>query len=112
MENNKSCKYCINTTSNDAWKSHTTLDKEMVTSNVSVAFSDISVMVKDYGSTVSDNDTEGYKNYIKEHPASLEIKSNRAGKMIYQDNIPMIIDIEISYCPICGRRLGVNSKGT
>ena len=103
----ETCKYCCRTgTSGDAWKSQPILKSQSVHFNYHEEFT---AKIKDYGQLIGDGDDLGFINYVKKHPASLEIQSVIAGKKLFYplSDIPLTIDIEIEYCPKCGRKLGI-----
>lgn len=115
------CEYCIPTRkANDAWAKQPIVDKMLISSNINGTFpvdntkrhEGVSVKVKDYGGGLSDNDDPGYLNHVKLHPAAIEIQSHTLGEKAWPSVLgeyvsPVIIEIEIRYCPFCGRRLGV-----
>ena len=119
-QNNNGCKYCIPArTANAAWKKQPIIDRMLVSSNINGTFphddmkrhKGLSVRIKDYGGVSSDNDDPGYLEHIKQHPAALEIQSVLLGEKVFRpiedkESFPLIIEIEIRYCPFCGRRLG------
>ena len=120
--NNKGCKYCIPTRkANDAQKSQPIVDRMLISSNINGTFprddmkrhEGLSVKIKDFGGMLSDNVDPGYLSHIKRYPAAIEIQSVMLGEKVFhpfedKKSFPVIIEIEILYCPFCGRRLGVS----
>lgn len=122
-QNNNGCKYCIPTRkANDAWKSQPIIDKMLISSNINGTFprddmkrhEGFIARIKDYGGVLSDNDDSGYLDHVRQHPAALEIQSVLLGEKVFyrpiedKESFPAIIEIEIRYCPFCGRRLGAS----
>lgn len=115
------CEYCIAKESNNAWKNQPIISKNLISSNINGTFSvdraerheGIIARIKDYGDYLPANVDQGYLNHVKHHPAALEIQSDKLGEKVFHsisvnDIFPVIIEIEIQYCPFCGRRLGVS----
>lgn len=75
-----------------------------------------SVNFKDYNGHLIDVDEDdfGYIEHARENSGSLEIRSEDIGKKLFpafQDH-PLIVEISIEYCPICGRELGITPTDT
>lgn len=119
MVNNKQgCIYCIATDFNDAWLSQPEIDPKRNSSNLNGTLpiddpkrhEGVSVKIKDYGHLINVTEEDpGFIEHVNEHPGSLEIRSDVIGKKLFPEfnNCPLIIEIEINYCPICGRKLGI-----
>lgn len=120
MEDKKGCIYCNANSFNDAWSSQPEVDPKRNTSNLNgnLTIDDpkkhegFTVKIKDYKHLIcSDNENLGYIQHIQENPGVLEIRSEVIGKKLFPafPNCPLIIEIAINYCPICGRKLGITS---
>ncbi len=112
------CKYCIAKCFNDAWAVQPVLNSQRSSSNLNstLPIDDLkrhdgfTVKIKDHGFGLNVNEeTPEYIEYVNKYPATLEICSEEIGKKLFPSfsNCPLIIEIIINYCPICGRKLGV-----
>lgn len=121
MKNNNGCKYCGSYDAAGAEESK--LEQERIVSNINgtiprnspyfyKAHEGFFAKIIDNGSDLDMIDSTEYKKYIewaKENPGLMWIQSEAAGKKLFFPNTdcPLIIEIKINYCPICGRKLGV-----
>lgn len=123
MNTNQKCAFCSAQKEDIAWMSCPTLDSKYINSNINgtLPISDerrhegFLVKIKDYGHLIDESEKDiGYVEYIQKNPGSLEIRSEQAGKKLFPlfQNNPLIIEISINYCPICGRKLGITSMDT
>lgn len=115
---NLKCIYCTTQNGDNAWLSHLALNSSRISSNLNgtLPINDtkrqegFSVKVKDYGQLIDVDEKDiGYIQYIQENPGCLEIRSENAGKKLFPTfhNCPLIIEVSINYCPVCGRKLGI-----
>lgn len=121
MKNKHKCIYCSAIKEDIAWLSQPELSSSCINSNLNGTLpigdnkrhEGISAKIKDYGHLIgTDENDSGYMKYIQENPGSLEIRSEYIGDKLFPtfQKCPLIIEISIHYCPICGRKLGINSK--
>lgn len=123
MKTKQKCAFCISQKGDTAWLSHPVLNSNRINSNMNGTFpiddkrrhEGFSVKIKDYGQLIDENEKDlGYIKHVQENPGSLEICSEQVGKKLFPtfQNHPLIIEISINYCPICGRKLGITSTDT
>ena len=110
----KKCKYC------SEWNAQL-LDKRNIRSNLNgiapgdeaIMHEGFSVKIKDHAFTLAKQEEDpGYIKYIKQNPGHIEICSEELGKILSPNlpNIPFALEIMISHCPYCGRKLGIIPK--
>ena len=120
MKNKQECIYCTRK-GGFAWLSQPELNSSRISSNLNgtLPIDDIqrhkglSVKIKDYGQLIDTTEKDiGYIQHIQENPGSLEIRSEAIGEKVFPQfqNHPLIIEITINYCPICGRKLGITKE--
>ncbi len=121
MKNKHKCIYCSTKKDDIAWLSQPELSSNCINSNLNGTLpiddnkrhEGISVKIKDYGHLIDINENDsGYIKNVQKNPGSLEIRSKYIGNKLFPtfQNCPLIIEISINYCPICGRKLGVTSR--
>lgn len=119
--NKQGCIYCNANNFNDAWSSQPEIDPKRTSSNLngtlpinnSKRHEGFNVKIKDYGHLINLKEKNlGYIEHVKENPGSLEIRSESIGEKLFPafSSCPLIIEIVINYCPICGRKLGITPK--
>lgn len=123
MKTKQKCAFCFAPKEDTAWLSHPTLSLNRINSNINgtLPINDnrrhegFSVKIKDYGQLIDADEKDfGYIKHVQENPGSLEIRSEDVGKILFPTflNHPLIVEISINYCPICGRKLGITPMDT
>lgn len=115
---NPKCIYCTTQNGDIAWLSHPELNLSQISSNLNGTLplddtkrhEGFSAKIKNYGQLIDTGEKDiGYIQHVQKNPGCLEIRSENAGKMLFPtfQNCPLIIEVSINYCPICGRKLGI-----
>lgn len=119
MNNKKICPYCNYIAVDGEWTAQKKIECERIASNLYGVIpmdnperhKGFIAFIRNFGRTINHvNEDLGYVKYVKKHPGRIEICSSDIGNKIFPVNdMPLIIEVEINYCPFCGQKLGIMS---